>query len=462
MLNHKKLTPRTLCIGIGTLAAVLSAGVAGGAGAAGTSDAARLGADLTPFGAEKAASKDGSIPAWSGGLSKAPAGWKPGHLDPFKEDKPLFSIDAGNVDKYADKLPEGQVALIKAYKGYRLDVYPTRRSCTFPDVVAERTRKYAGSARIGSDGWKLEQVAGASIPFPVPSNGIEVMWNYKLRYLGEGRQVDISLLMPEKGGGISEFKQRASELYPFNNPKVNGPADTGNIEAKLMYEVLSPSSRAGEMYLIHSFLDKPQDAWIYFPGQRRVRRAPSFAYDNPIAGSDNLYFVDQINMFTGALDRYDFKLLGKQEIYLPYNSYKLIDKSRKFKDLIGPSYVNRDAMRYELHRAWVVEATVKSDKRHSFARRKFYIDEDSWALLHVDMYDAKGSLWRVQEGSIWAAPDIQACTGLEYAMYDLVANRYVVDGFTAGNEMLDLTAGKEGRVKDSQFTADELRRRGER
>lgn len=458
--QESKSNARPGMLAIATATFVLMAGQAPAAPPA--PDAGRLGADLTPFGAEKAGNKDSSIPAWSGGLAKAPPGWKPGHLDPFKADKPLFSIDAGNVEKYADRLPEGQVALVKAYKGYRLDVYPTRRSCTFPEVVAERTKKYAGTARIGDDGWKLDKAMGATIPFPMPTNGVEVMWNYKLRYLGEGRRVDISLLLPEKGGGITEVKQRATEFYPFNSPRVNGPLDTGNIEAKLMYEVLSPSSRAGEMYLIHAFLDKPQDAWIYFPGQRRVRRAPSFAYDNPIAGSDNLYFVDQINMFTGALDRYDFKLVGKKEVYVPYNTYKLIDKTRKFKDLIGPDFVNRDAMRYELHRAWVVEATVKADKRHSFAKRRFYVDEDSWALLHVDMYDAKGSLWRVQEGTVWASPDIQACAELEYQVYDLVAHRYLVDNYTAENDVLDLTAGKEGRVKESMFTADELRRRGER
>jgi hypothetical protein len=395
-------------------------------------------------------------------LGKAPAGWKPGRMDPYKDDKPLFAIDAGNVDKHKEHLTEGDTALIKAYKGYRMDVYPTRRSCSFPESVAERTRKNATTAKVAADGWRLEQAAGGGIPFPVPKSGVEVMWNYKLRYMGEGRVADISMLLPEKAGGYTELKQHSYELYPFNSSTAASPADVGNVDAKLLYEVLTPASRAGEMYLLHSFFDKPQDAWIYFPGQRRVRRAPSFAYDNPIAGTDSLYFVDQINMFTGALDRYDFKLLGKREVYLPYNSYKLIDKTNKYKDLIGPDYVKRDAMRYELHRAWVVEANVKADKRHSFAKRVFYIDEDSWALLHVDMYDAKGALWRVQEGSLWAAPEIQACTNFEYQMYDLVAHRYVVDGYSAESELLDLAAGKAGRVKDNMFSADELRRRGER
>jgi hypothetical protein len=446
-----------LCI---TMAAVL--GSTGVQAAATEAEVASLGKSLTPLGAEMGASKDGAIPAWSGGMTQIPVGWKPGRLDPFKDDKPLFSIDAANVDKYADKLSPGQIALIKAYKGYRMDVYPSRRSCPVPDFVAAQTKKNATYAKLGADGWQLEQVLGAGTPFAVPKTGAEAMWNYKLRYTGLGRRAQISALMPEKDGSYVENKQWAFELYPFNDPKVTGPADVAGVESKLLYDLLTPPSRAGEGYLIHAYLDKPQDAWIYFPGQRRVRRSPTFAYDNPIAGFDNLYFVDQINMFTGALDRYDYKLLGKKEMYVPYNSYKLIDKSLKFKDMLGPEYVNRDLMRYEPHRVWVVEATVKGDKRHSFAKRVFHFDEDSWALLQVDMYDAKGNLWRAQEGSVWAAPDVGACITYEQQMYDLVARRYVVDNWTAEGEVMDLTAAKDGRVTAANFTQDEMRRRGER
>lgn len=423
---------------------------------------ATLGKALTPLGADAGKNADGSIPAWSGGLTQVPAGWKPGRVDPYRDDKPLYSIDAANVDKYADKLSEGQIALIKTYQGYRMDVYPSKRSCPVPDLVAQQTRKNATSAKLGADGWQLEQVLGGGLPFPFPKSGAEAMWNYKLRYTGMGRKAQISALMPDKGGGYTENKQWASELYPFNDPAVTGPADVGGVESKLLYEVLSPASRAGEGYLIHAYLDKPQDAWIYFPGQRRVRRSPTFAYDNPIAGFDNLYFVDQINVFTGALDRYDYKLVGKKEMFVPYNSNKLIDKSNKFKDMLGADYVNRDFMRYEPHRVWVVEATVKADKRHSFAKRVFHFDEDSWALLQVDMYDAKGNLWRVQEGSLWAAPDVGACITYETQMYDLVARRYVVDNWTAEGEVIDLTAAKEGRINQATFSPDQMRRSGER
>ena len=214
---------------------------------------------------------------WTGGLTKAPEGWAPGHGDPYAGDKPLYSIDAGNLAQHEAELPPGQVQLIKTYPGYRMDVYPTHRSCTFPDQLAQRTREFAGQSRIAADGWQLEQAPGLAIPFPMPQSGVEVMWNYKLRYMGKGRRVQASLLLREKSGTLSEFKQWDYEYYPYNDPAVKSPADAGGYEAKLLYDVLSPSSRAGEMYLVHGYLDKPQDSWVYVPGQRRVRRAPSFA-----------------------------------------------------------------------------------------------------------------------------------------------------------------------------------------
>ena len=284
---------------------------------AASADLTQLGNQLTPFGAEKAGNASGSIPSWTGGLTQAPAGWQPGHGDPYASDKPLYSIDSNNLAQDQAQLPPGQVELIKTYPGYRLDVYPSHRSCTFPDEIATRTKEFAAQSKIGSDGWRLEQTAGAAIPFPIPQSGIEAMWNFKLRYMAKGRRAQYSLLMREKSGELSEFKEWAYEYYPFNDPAVKGPAEAGGVETKLLYDVHSPSSRAGEMYLVHAYLDKPQDSWIYFPGQRRVRRAPSFAYDNPVAGTDSLFFVDQFNMFTGAMDRYDFKLLGKREMVVP-------------------------------------------------------------------------------------------------------------------------------------------------
>jgi len=374
-------------------------------------EAAKLGKELTPVGAERAGNKDATIPEWSGGMTTAPAGWKAGQkrVDPYAADKPLFSIDASNVDKYRDKLSEGQVALVKQIKGYRMDVYPTHRSCGFPDFVYERTRTNATTAQLASNGWGLEKGIGAAVLFPMPKTGAEAVWNHKVRYMGEGRIEHYATIFSAKGGDFTPLVQDQWTWVPVHSPKNKGVEEVNGVEMKLLNEVLSPPAHAGELILAHWFFNNPSDAWLYFPGQRRVRRAPTFAYDNPVPGYENLETVDAYPMYAGAMDRYDWKLVGKQELYIPYNSYKWIDKARKYKEIYLDDFVNRDLVRYELHRVWKVEATVKQGMRHQIAKRHFYLDEDSWGLIVADNYDAQGKIWRVQESSVYPAPEIQAC-----------------------------------------------------
>ena len=298
---------------------------AGGA-AVSEQEAAQLGKTLTPVGAEKAANKDGTIPEWTGGVTTMPAGGRPGQkrIDPFAADKPLFAIDATNVDKYKDKLSDGQVALIKQLKGYRMDVYPTRRSCGFPDFVYERTKTDAREAKLAANGWGLEKGIGAAVLFPIPKTGAEAVWNHKLRYMGEGRIEYYATIFSNKGGDFTPLVQDQWTIVPFHSPKNKGVEDVAGVEMKLHESaVVSPPAHAGEIILAHWFFNEASDAWLYFPGQRRVRRAPTFNYDNPVPGYENLETVDQYPMYAGAMDRYDWKLVGKQEMYIPYNNFKL-------------------------------------------------------------------------------------------------------------------------------------------
>lgn len=434
------------------------------AAAATDAEIARLGKDLTPVGAEKAGNKDGSIPEWAGGITKPPAGWKAGQkrIDPFKDDKPLFSIDAGNADKYKDKLSEGQMTLVKTLKGYRMDVYPTRRSCGFPDFVYERTKTNAREAKLAANEWGLEKAIGAAVIFPIPKSGAEAMWNHKLRYMGEGRIEHYSTLFSSKSGDFTPLMQDQWVTVPFHNRNNKGVEEVGGVEMKLLNGVVAPAARTGELILAHWSMNASSDAWLYFPGQRRVRRAPTFAYDNPVPGYENLETVDQYPMYAGAMDRYNWKLVGKQELIIPYNSWNWIDKSRKYKDVYGPDYVNRDLVRYEQHRVWKVEATLKEGMRHIFPKRVFYLDEDSWALMVVDNYDAQGKVWRVQESSLFVAPEIPACVSQEFMGYDLNVGRYIAENATQERPETDWLAGREGRIEKAKFNPDELRRVGDR
>lgn len=433
------------------------------ANAATEAQAQQLGRELTPLGAEKGANKDGSIPAWNGGDTKAPGGWKPGQArpDPYAADKPLYSIDATNADKYKDKLSDGQIALLKSLKGYRMDVYPTRRSCGYPDAVYQNTRKNATGAKLAANGFDLEKAVTGGIPFPIPSNGAEAMWNYKMRWVGEGRIERYSTVFSQADGKFMPLVQDQWTATPLGNLSGKQVSEGNGQEWLVLNEVVNPAARTGEIILIHYFLNKDNDAWLYFPGQRRVRRAPTFAYDNPVPGYEGLLSVDQYPMFGGRLDRYDWKLVGKQEMVVPYNTYKFNDQDKKLADVFDAQYPKRDLIRYELHRVWKVEGTVKQGQRHQTPKRTVYLDEDSWMMLAADLYDAQGKVWRVQESYPYVAWELPACVYQGYIGYDLNVGRYMADNMPQEGKV-DWLAGREGRIDSNKFNPDELRRAGSR
>ncbi len=451
-------TNTTTIIG-GAVALALAAG--SGYAAVSAQEAVRLGKDLTPLGAERAGSKDGSIPAWTGGITTPPAGYKPGnhHPDPYAGDKILFPITAQNADKYKDKLSAGTLAMLKTYPTFKLNVYPAHRSASYPQRVYDATVANATTAKLAEGG---HGVLGAvvGIPFPIPKSGQEVIWNHILRYRGDTVARYLTQAAPTRGGvyTLVKFEDEFDMLY--SKPG----ATEKNINNKILYfkqKVIAPARLAGSILLVHEPLNQvaePRDAWVYNTGQRRVRRAPNVAYDTPGTAADGVRTSDQFDMFNGAIDRYEWKLAGKREMYVPYNSYKLHSDKVKYTDILKPLHINPDLARYELHRVWVVEATLKPGVSHVYARRTFYIDEDSWQILLVDQYDARGQLWRVSEGHVinyYDAPTLW--TTLE-VHYDLQSGRYVAIGMDNEEKMYDF------RVKRTaaDYTPDALRREGTR
>jgi len=430
-------------------------------------DGAQLGQTLTPVGAEKAGNRDGSIPAWTGGELKAPAGWKPGEArpDPYAAEKPLYSISADNLGQYAAHLAPGQQELLKTIKNYRMDVYPSHRSCGFPDLVYERTKQNAKSAKLAADGFGLGEATGAGFPFPLPDNGIQAIWNHKLRYQGQGRiEPNFTILAPRKGSNdFLKIEYTAKYLVPFQSPDTKSVDDAGGVEFDFYQETTAPSALAGTLVAGVYYLAKLNIGWQYFPGQRRVRRLSTYAYDAPLIGLEDTYYVDQAWMYNGMLDRYSFKLVGKQELLVPYNSFALKDAKRfNDKTMFGNDHLNPDARRYELHRLWKVEADVLPGQRHSSPHRVFYLDEDTWDILIEEMYDAQGKLQRIAEGSLMPVWELGACGSQEFVSYDLPSGRYFADIFTLGQPETDWLAGKEGRLKPDMFTEDYLRRAGAR
>ena len=67
-------------------------------------------------------------------------------------------------------------------------------------------------------------------------------------------------------------------------------------------------------------------------------------------------------MFAGRSDRFDWKIVGKQEMLIPYNSNRLHTPT-KDSDVLLANHLNPDHVRWELHRVYVVEATLKAGQR---------------------------------------------------------------------------------------------------
>ncbi|KRA85824.1 MULTISPECIES: DUF1329 domain-containing protein [Pseudomonas] len=397
-------------------------------------EANKLGTSLTPLGAEKAGNADGSIPAWTGGIPKnAGAVDSKGFLaDPFANEKPLFVITAATVDKYKDKLSDGQVAMFKRYpETYRIPVYPSHRTVALPAEIYESAKRSALNVTPINDGNGLANFTGNRYyAFPIPKNGVEVIWNHVTRYHGGNLRRTITQATPQSNGDFTVIRFKDEVAVPSLLSDLK-PGSDDNVLNYFKQEVTAPARLAGNVLLVHETLDQvkePRKAWIYNAGQRRVRRAPQVAYDGVGTSSDGLRTTDNFDMFSGAPDRYDWKLIGKKEMYIPYNSYKLDSPNLKYTDVIKAGHINQDLTRYELHRVWEVVATVKPSERHVYAKRHMYIDEDSWQVALADHYDGRGQLWRVAEGHAQFYYDHQVPAYTVEALYDLIAGRYIALG----------------------------------
>ena len=425
--------------------------------------ASRLGKDLTPLGGETAANADGSIPAWNGGILTPPAGYKPGqhHPDPFAADQPLFTVTAANSAQHSAKLTPGALAMLKAYPLYKLVVYPTRRSVSNPQRVYDATRKNATTAQLTTGG---NGISGAviGVPFPIPASGLEVLWNHLTRFRGSAASRQIDQAAVERGGGYQLVKFEDEFIFNYTLPDMTA-AELEKDNTLIMFKqaVVAPARLAGTILLAQETMDQikePRRAWVYNAGRRRVTRAPNVAYDNPGTAADGQRTSDQFDMFNGAPDRYDWTLVGKKEMLVPYNAYKLHSNTLKNSDILKAGHINQDLARYELHRVWVLDATLKSGTSHLYARRTFYIDEDSWQILAADHYDARGQLWRVSEAHCINYYDAQAFWSTLEVHVDLQNGRYLAIGLDNENTMYNFALKRTS----ADFTPDSLRRDGVR
>lgn len=418
--------------------------------AAGVDD---LGKSLTPLGAERAGNADKSIPAWDGGYTTVDPAYKKGGKrgDPFAADKPLFSITSKNMDQYADKLSDGVKEMFKRYPDtYRMDIYQTRRTAAAPQWVYDNTAKNAVNAKLveGSAG-PMPEGAYGGIPFPIPKSGDEAMWNHLLSWSGTSITRDARFyLITADGQQVMTTDARAIQEMPYYFQDGSAQTFDGDYWMIRMLNI-GPPIRAGEQATDRANMnaDKSQ-THIYLAGQRRVRKVPNSCCDTPAPASAGVMAYDELSVYKGRLNRFNWKLVGKRELYVPYNTNKFFTADKP-EDVLGKRHLNPDVMRWELHRVWVVEADLKPGERHQMAKSRYYLDEDTWQALLGDRWDASGQLAK----TLWALPavlpDIPAHASVSSGFYDFTSGTWFV---------LDLFTGKASqwgivdRFKKSEFS----------
>ncbi|MFJ2548802.1 DUF1329 domain-containing protein [Pseudomonas sp. NPDC087612] len=418
-------------------------------------DAARLGQDLTPVGAERAGNADGSIPAWTGKWRGLPPHLKfagPGtpYPDPYADEKPLFTITAQNVEQYAANLTDGQKALFKRYpNSFKIPVYPSHRDFRVDQASEDALKRNALNATLSADGNDALNAFGAS-PFPIPKNGNELILNHNMqaRAVTEEANYQQVVVYADNNKALEKVNYKIYSLW--SDPKQSAQSVNG-VFTDFLLTTLEPVRKKGEIIVGHEFINaaaQPRQAWQYTPGQRRVRRAPTVGYDSP-TGAGGFRVYDEDRLFNGATDRYDWSIVGKKEIYIPYNNYKIDSPEVNTAQILSTSgHINPELMRYEKHRVWVLQATLKPSARHIYAKRLIYIDEDSWAATLADNFDARGQLWRTNMQTSVYAYEIQRFHARLGIYHDLIAGSYLVD------RLLD--EQKPAKLNASNFAADEF------
>jgi len=415
-------------------------------------EAARLETDLTPMGAERGGNPEGTIPAWTGGITAPPPNYLPGehHTDPYAGDSVLFTVTAADLETRGDLLCDGQKALLRAHpESWRLPVYPTRRSASYPGWVYEAVRSNATRARVVLEGKGSVADARVGPPFPIPRSGVEVVWNHNLRWRGArvSRSEGIAAVTRRGNYNVVLLEQLLGLPYGAHQPDAFGK-EFPNVLLALKSKVVAPSRIAGDASLVIEPIDQtddPRKAWSYGRDLRRVFRAPWAAYDFPAPYSDDLRTIDDFWLFNGPPDRFEWELLGKREMLIPYNAYRLHGDDVGPADILRRHHVEPDRARYELHRVWVVQATLKPGAKHIYARRVFYVDEDSWQIAVAESYDMDGRLWRVNEAHAINYYDVPVLWSTLEVYHDLLRDRYLVTGLDNERNTYRFSEGSDPR-----------------
>ena len=383
---------------------------------------------LTEVGALRAGTADGRIPPWTGGLTADQPGLRrvDGQpVNPYADDAVISTIRSTNYTQYGEALSEGHKEMLRRFNDYEMRVYPSRRPVVYPEPIRQASVSNRQTARL----LESDSISGADlgVPFAEPQTGAEVMWNHRVRYRGRTQDFYTDEMVVFSDGDRLQTSRREHVLFVYGNPARAGEVDDSNMLLYYVGSVDNVPIVGRAMAIVHETANQTKEKrriWISAGQTGRVRRIPPVGFDFPRPGSEGLSFVDQIDMYNGGFQRYVWKLRGRREMLVPYNSYDINSPAQRYDQLLGPGHLDQSQARYEWHRVWVVEATERAPARHKIGKRVFYVDEDSWTILMVDVYDQAGNLWQLQEGHLYFDWESQVAVSAPIVHYDFKRNAW--------------------------------------
>jgi len=450
-----------ICTGMALVGMLISSSAAAAVSA---EEAARLGQELTCLGAEKAGNAAGTIPAYTGEYVDQVPGWN--HklrsggkaVDPFADETPRLVLTAANYREHLQQLSAGQIALFEMYpETYKINVYTTKRIFGVPEHVCEHARWNAEHAELLKDGMAVKGIG--HILFPIPKQPMEVFWNHLL-----APGVWVEDILRSNATVLPNGSIGWAKLHNTNWSVANSPHErlmTEGVRSYSQNRAIAPVRDAGTNTISHEFYDwtgSGRIGWSYNPGTRRVRMLPAFGFDSPMIGTNGTMVIDDDRMFNGSPERWDWELLGKREMYIPANAFKVNAGNVKYADLLTVHHPNPEYLRYELRRVWVLQATIKDGYRHIYSKRVIYLDEDSWNGVMADNYDGRGQLWKHGIINYYHHPDAQITAAGTQFFHDFNSRLYVAYSLTS-EESRGPILNRDNLTPD-MFTPDALRAAG--
>ncbi|MEH6639222.1 MAG: DUF1329 domain-containing protein [Porticoccaceae bacterium] len=384
---------------------------------------------------------------------------------------PGTAISSENITQYADIVEdvlESQIAknLLTITVGETISFEPHA-------AYVAATKKFGTTTQLGAPGELSAYVAGK--PFGAlpaiddPRSGEKLAWNMRYAYGGD------SVVIPEmywyyrnmRKDSVQRKLKFSAQSLKFAHRTVKEPLPSVEpnpyqVASAIYLKVHAPQDIADtQLVLFYNKVDtEPEQAWMYLPILRRVRRIATKAKTDSFLGSDIM--IEDFLGYSGRIMDMNWKIIGESRVLLPFYEYSKQqhsnDKARKhdykFIDFHGESHCY-PKVTWQLRDAYILEgSTTRSD--HPIGKRIFYVDKQTSVAPLTYIYDKAGDLWKIGIGGV-SHPDYHVAEnkGSGAPILDSSAMIDIQNRTCTTIQMITIVNNDKMRAKD--FTPNNLR-----